>query len=386
MKPLILVDCLVMLAIAIPARAADPAPDSPPDAKPEASAEAGPKLTEPVIPKRELTFEQSAEEYPLPLNVPDPKLLEQRYIAVFRSVGLPKGRRLDVPKHPVSPNLRSLYAMAFRSGGTGYPPLFPGLVRNVPKDRLPAEDILSVLTTQGGSLISVRRESCPNPDDPGTPLEYYAFQVRAPTVERAKELVEALLVLYDYGLSYPVQQEYLQLGRDAEKELPKLRDASEKAQQELARTEKQLEALKDFEDLGEETLVDFRTQLRLISVDMAGTKARIDACNKILAGRKDLGPSRIEQVETVKITAEIELVGLAARKDAIEKIVELGQRRVELFNQTTKLRHDAVHARGAVSDALNKTAEYETARKQYEPFPIQDAKVVIHPIRWEQPK
>ena len=51
---------------------------------PEERELAAEELPEPVIPKRELNFDISDEEYSVPLSVPDPKLLEQHYVAVFR--------------------------------------------------------------------------------------------------------------------------------------------------------------------------------------------------------------------------------------------------------------------------------------------------------------
>ena len=43
-----------------------------------------PEPTDPVIPKRKLVFEQSDRKYPVKLISTDAKLLEQRYVAVFR--------------------------------------------------------------------------------------------------------------------------------------------------------------------------------------------------------------------------------------------------------------------------------------------------------------
>ena len=86
-----------------------------------------------------------------------------------------------------------------------------------------------------------------------------------------------------------------------------------------------MEDLKGFEDITAEAFANFTTQQRLISVNVAGINARIEACNKILR-RDALSPARIEQVETVKTSAEIELVGLAAKKAALEEIVTKGRK------------------------------------------------------------
>jgi hypothetical protein len=66
------------------------------------------------------------------------------------------------------------------------------------------------------------------------------------------------------------------------------------------------------------------TQERLISVDIAGTRARIAAGEKLLPSSRLRGPKAIEQVESIKITAEIDLVDLAAREETIAKIIAEG--------------------------------------------------------------
>ena len=72
-------------------------------------------------------------------------------------------------------------------------------------------------------------------------------------------------------------------------------------------------------------MATYQTEQRMIGVDKAGITARIDACNSILERRNQLPTSRVEQIETVKITAEIELVGLEARQSALTEIVQNGR-------------------------------------------------------------
>ncbi len=384
---------VLITLLAINVRAADPGPQGQSDAEGKPSVEESTQVTEPVIPKRELTFERSEKEYSMPFYVPDPELFQQRYVAVFRSVGLPQTRPSFGPgfrrRDNVEMNLRKLYSMAFHKTPGPHPQLllqlFADLARNTPENRLPSKDIVLALTTKAGTLIRSRIQVSPNPNDPRTSRFDYHFEVLAPTPERAEELVEGLLVLYDWGLSYATQKEYLRLRQAAEKRLSGRRDAAKKATVELSSIKTQLEELKEFEDLTSESLVNFTTQLRLISVDLAGIRARIEACHRILV-RESASKSRAEQVETVKVTAEIELVGLAARKAAIEEIVENGRRRLELAGKCNAAAKNARNLQFGVTHVENQIHEYEAARKQYEPFAIQDGKVTIHPIKWETPQ
>ena len=64
----------------------------------EQPAVAATEATEPVVPERQLKFDVSDKEYPVPLPAQDvnPKLLEQRYVAVFRLPVLENPRDLPV--------------------------------------------------------------------------------------------------------------------------------------------------------------------------------------------------------------------------------------------------------------------------------------------------
>lgn len=382
MKRPILAHLVLVALTASQGIAAEPAAESKAEPKEKASARAAPDAPSPVIPERQLKFVVSEEGISRTLAAADPGLMEQRYIAIFRSESSPRR-----PRSPLSSRVdRKLqYLYQEYSSSPLRPGLFQELTTNVAQERLPQKDILHVISsyTAARSPYLTHRE-VPNGDRYDRKY-YHHFEILAPTPERAEELVRAFLSVYDYGLFCPIQQEYLRLKRDFEQRLPKYHAAGKEAKQELAKYEKQLDELKEYEDVGEEALVNFTTQLRLISVDLAGIQARTDACNKILGGAtgKRLTPSRVEQIEMLKITAEIELVGLAAKKAAIEEIVDKGRRRVELLGEVKAARTKVARSESLVSGTERLITEYETARQEYMPLPIQDGKVTIHPLKWE---
>ena len=380
MKRAILAGLVLIVLTTARGLAAEPAAESKAAPKEKPSPKASADALEPLSPERELTFEVSEEEVSRKLTTPDPGLLEQRYVAVFRSeIFSPKGRSLRVP---LERDLRELSQEVFSMGTPTFsrPYTFPRVLANVPQEHMPAEDIRDVLSAyiRGRSAYFTHRQV---PMGDRYDRKYYqSFELMAPSPERAEELVRGLLSLYDYGVYYPIQRECLRLKRESEGRLPKYRATLKEAEKELAESAEQLEQLKEYEDVNKEALVHFTTQLRLISVDLAGIRARIEACNKILA--KPVKPSRVEQVETVKITAEIELVGVEARKAAIEEIVEKGRRRVELLGSAEAARKKVSSYKSTISSRETRIAGYEADRRELMPFPIQDGKVTIHPIKW----
>jgi hypothetical protein len=170
-------------------------------------------------------------------------------------------------------------------------------------------------------------------------------------------------------------------------ELAGLRKQAAELEAKVAQILKELEEYKDVEDLDAETLADLTTQQRLITVELAGVEARIEACEKILARLRDMTApgSRIEQVETVKVTAEIELVGLMARKDAIGAIVDRARAKRDLANKLADNQGVHWNVNRQIGDQEQFVAACEQLRKEAMPFEIK-GKITIYPIQWEPVK
>ena len=385
------VACLVLVALmAIHGFAGEPAAESKAGPKDKASPKATAETPKPVIPERKLTFDVSEEEQPMAFDVADPKLLEQRYVATFQLVG--PGRPRVYAFGPFAPEPINDYSRAVVRhktlffGGKPSEAVLKSALDEMPKGRLPSKEVVSLLRMAGSPCL--RRSLIRF--DAGTEDQKYLsqFTILAPSPERAKELVQGVLSLYDFGGFYPLQRAALAVKGAYQKRLTEQRANLKEAGDALATLEKQLKDLKEFEDITQEALVNFITQQRLISVDMRGVKARINACNKILATgmSRRLAPSRVEQLETLKIAAEIELVGLAARKEALEDIVKKGRERKEVSAKRVQALNRVGALEREVSRILEGITHYEAELKKCAPYPVQDGKVVIRRIKWVPPE
>jgi len=382
MKRAMFMPCVLLGMAAISARAAEPKPEAKKvEPQPAAVAEA-PKeapaaekapaeVTEPVIPERKLVFEEADVELPMKLFEADAKLLEQHYVAVFRITADARGPR-SLPG-----NLDSVYQSAiFRAPG----PSFGNVMENTPKERLPSRELVSILTHNARRHVMSRML-----DDEEAPdgFRVVEFKVLGPTPEAVTELVVAILQLYDYGLSYPIQRESLRLVQQGEAVLAELRPELKKAEAELARQEEQLEPYREYEDITKESLADLMTQRRLLLVDLAGVEARIAECQKNLHDPRTSAWK--EQVETIMIAAQIELVGLRARKEYIDHVVEKGRERLALSSDVFQAKAKRSTLGVRVSRIEDDVEANRSQRKRFEPFPIEGGKITIHPVRWYSP-
>ncbi len=377
MKRAILIAWTLIALLAISARAAEPAAESKPDSAARGAKQATADPPEPVIPRRELKFDVSEEPHGVELK-PDPKVLEQRYVAIIR-VPLE-----DDSSYQVSNTLyhlsRGLKDSSF--GPRGRPgPFQELLVADLPEERFPSKEIAAAfdafVTGADRRMISWRKtDNAETRQTDGA----YEIELLAPTAERAEELASGLIAFFDYRISYGGQREHLRQKQEFQEELSRQRTAFDKAQQEVAALEEQLEGLKGYADVTQDALNGLVTEQRLISVELAGVKARIEACKPHLRY-----PKHRDQVELIKITAEIELVGLAARRDCIQGIVEKVRRRHDLLVKVKNARNAASIVKNHSIPKLERSiTDAEKRFKRYAPVRIH--KVTIRRIKWESAK
>ncbi|MGO8748446.1 MAG: hypothetical protein ACLQNE_20925 [Thermoguttaceae bacterium] len=328
-----------------------------------------------MIPKRQLEFDASEEEKGMTLSLETPSILSQHYVAEFEWIfKLPTG---EFYQSPWWDQFSRNFPLNLASLGS-----FPLAERQLPKQTLSAlVQAQPFVTVHRGHQLYEGTNQAGQPRNAGV---RYEFSIKAPTMDRAKQLARDVVSANDLASRFPAYQKAMAAKERSDKELEHFRAARKQAEEHLQAYGKELEDLGVEDDLSAEAFANFTTQQRLVSVDMAGINARIEACNKILR-RGALSPARIEQVETLKTSAEIELVGLAAKKAALEEIVAKGRRRLQLF----RLIRDAT---SRSQDFARGISSYEHAREAYQPiwdpatFFGKIGKVSIRRIRWETPK
>ena len=122
-----------------------------------------------------------------------------------------------------------------------------------------------------------------------------------------------------------------------------------------------------------------------LAVEEAGVKARIAACEKLLKESKSLTPQRIDQVESAKTAAEIELVGLAAKRDAMQQLLDKVRERGKLEAEITRLRRENDDRSTQIRAVEAGAAACKLTVDEKLPFAQVDGKIRIRRIRWVEP-
>jgi hypothetical protein len=355
-----------------------------PSASPQQTENPSPTITsaqddvaEPTLPKCHVNFEVSQEVLSKSIAGVDEELWEQKFVAEFR-IRLPL-LNLELKKSQAVPEwveeneraqlVLKMFQENFRKGTQHKD--FLAFLQEIPEERRPRSEVFDprVRVTVSSTIAGGYQD-----------LSWHVFAI---TPDGAKEVVESLLSISDYGLSLPMQKQFVRRKVLAAKELAQVRKELEQVKVNIDEWKSQLETMKDYEDVGSEALTTYLAQRRTINVESSGITARIDACNKLLGQAKaNLPASRVEQIETIKIAAEIELVGLTAKKSAISTIVQNGQNRVALLDKVKITLRKQSELQEAISSLEKNITLCIGGRKAWEACPLERETVTIRPIKW----
>lgn len=254
---------------------------------------------------------------------------------------------------------------------------FAQLAAMISRDKLPADALLSCFTKGPGKVpfLTIRRVKY---SDGAVDRSLKRFEILAPTEDKARGLASTLLVLFDQGLTRQFQIHLHKSKRAAEGHLEKRRKELKEAEEESGQLQKQLETPVV---VALDSLVELRTQCHLLSVDLAGAKARVLAAERFLEMKTALRQGR-EHVENLKITAEIELAGLAARQQALDLLIKAGEERVDLQNRAKLSRRRVAEAEHWVAQYEEALSNADEAIELLRPFRLHGGKVVIRPVKW----
>ena len=325
----------------------------------------------PTIPERKLTFDVSEETTKVSIDpkalISNTNLQQLRYVA-----------RVDLY---VTHSLRNAGGKRFAA----FQKLFyrgPGelnkLAAALPKQHHLSDDILTELLAQGRYLKQQQEQ---RREGSRTTLENvcFTFEVLAPTAERAKELSHGMLALLDYGFYWPEHRALLHELKSREKELSDWRAKLAPVEAEVGKLDKELERQAEYRDIDAELLRSLVTQQRLIAVDLAGVTARLEACGELL--RETRPSSKRDRVEELKVTGEIELVGLAAKKSAIDVLVKAATAREETLKKLSNAKASQKKHELNIRGYERKVAELQTAVEMSPPVVKGD--VTIRRIEWD---
>jgi hypothetical protein len=345
-------------------------------------------------PARELKVEQLSEPLKRPLNRPQPALVEQKYVAIvqlqlpvverdYSSIVHSSHRLYDLQR------LGNTFLLAPSGGSFNDEPLSTQLSRlmeEIPEDAVPKADQdffrsaeVDIGFVKLSNNVSGRFSSTRDANAASKPFQQ--FQILGKTAQECEQRSRALLTILDHGFSRPLQLELL--ARRSEQA-----EVFAKRQEDYLRTKDTIPALQksleEYSDLSNDMQTGLRLQQREAEIKIAGTKARLAACEKLLT-QKDHPPERARLIENSKTAAEIELADLEAQHAKAIELVAKVNARIGLSAQLEQASKSVPDMANSLNNRLQTLLRIDRDILRHAPLPLVEAKIVIRPVEWTSP-
>jgi hypothetical protein len=369
------------------------------------------KQIEQPLPERELTVKTNPA-LKIPLRRPDPKLLENKFVAVikFTPAGYSRTGR-DAPSQfqsfsesrrfgeiwstPPSEKQMQLHLATWQLGepmrihdsinsdARRSPPMiwstyFQGLKELCPAELRPEPAVLDFLTSEAADRDVESGGFSAFMFDQERRFDL-AFAVYAPTAEEAAARARGIAKLLDGGMSRPVQTYMLARGKE------KLADAEARLA-EIAKLSEAIAAEEKFlatpSEISPEILTQLKSQKVMIAVEEAGLSARVKACDAMLADNRKLEISTLQSIGDMKVKAEIERVGLKEKLDQINKFIGEGDERRRRQEQIQTLAAKLRTEQSRWSYATSHATHFANLVDFFAPMQVTDNEIAVSPIEW----
>ena len=341
------------------------------------------KLNNP--PKREIKFERLEETLKRKLTKPDPKLFEQKYAATFRLDIPMNGQRYadfvqqagdDVAQLAFLGKSYLIYPQ-FNNGMELPSESFARMIMMVPKDNAITKEESELFTNLESHSQIIRF----SPEYKNRPESWkWNMSILGTTAAAVESRSTALLTILDQGACRPIQ---LAIFKKREPLCVQLRD-QRKALEESRRMVNALqEELKAYVDFTPDMLSNLRVQQLQLDVELAGVKARIATCERFLA-QPALKADRRNQIEDLKVAAEIEFSGFEARRSKSSEFIAKVKTAIDLTSKSSTADFSRKVALGETRQIEEQIKNVDAAIRAYAPLPLVDNKVVVQPLEWTQ--
>ncbi len=342
------------------------------------------KLNNP--PKREIKFERLTEPLKRKLTKPDPKLFEQKYVARF-DLELPDNGSYyaqvmarDVSVAQLSQlDERFLIAPDHASGPNSVSESFVRMIKALPTDGSPAKAEREFFANpETGVMLDFIPVWAP--DQKPSRYSTWSFTILGSTPEQLELRCKALLTILDQGACRSIQ---LSIFKKREPLCVQLREQRKATEASLRTWNSVQEQMKSYANLTPDMLSGLRVQQLQLEVDLAGVKARIAACERLLA-QPALKPERRSQIEDVKVSAEIEFSGFEARRTKSDEFIGKVTTKIDLLNKLSTIEDNRKAALDKVRAWEREIKKIDAAIHAYAPLPLVDNKVTVQPLEWTQ--
>jgi hypothetical protein len=336
-------------------------------------------------PKREIRIERLDEPLKSKLPKADPKLFEQKFAATLR-VRIRNREKIiaqdENGRPPLLANLGSVtgtgsnYTNSYSISAAEF---FTKVIAAVPTAGSPAKEEREFFfdpQVYGEMLVLTVLADQTLPSLGGQ----WQFTIFGTTPELVEKRATALLEILDRGGSQPVQ---LAIFKQRESLCTQIRNHRKMVEDANRAVNSLQELSKGYADFTPDMLSNLRVQQLQLEVDLAGVKARIATCDRLLAGNA-LKAERRGQLEDLKVAAEIEFAGYEARLMKSNEFIAKVKANVDLLGKVKALESVQSLSGDKIRQLESHIRSVDAAVRSFGPLPLVDNKITVQPLEWEK--
>ncbi len=331
-------------------------------------------------PERKLEFDENSGSAEMPLRRAEPSLLEKKYVASF-ALELPPqnafpGELKELNRLQDFGHSYLLYPHHHSGPGVVDDPIGETLRRilgAMPADKRPTADEIEFLQHMP---VEIQVGMSQTADGGGWVRDFTIF---AESSEGARSRAATLLKILDNGLTRAYQMELFGQRTRLLQDIAAEQKELERATEELEQLRKEAAEIAEFPG---EVLPNLRVQQMQLEVDLAGTKSRIEACQKLLEGER-LSGDRREKVIDLRTAAEVDLASFEARQTTITRFIGKAKRSLELDGLLKEKSILRSRRQQSLGQKNRKVRSLEAMILSFQPLPLVD-KIRIQPLKWTQ--
>jgi len=252
---------------------------------------------------------------------------------------------------------------------------FEELLKDVPEARRPADSSLDFLFLSLESGLYTGEIYVKSPETPEDYLIGIKLYVVSP--QEADSVGNALLTLFDYGLTYNTQKMQLERWQTKWEEWESLPQTLAAAESTLSKHQEDLAKL---EPIPGNVIESIKQRRYNLDVDLQGVEARNDAIREAL--KTDPAGTVLTRLFELRIEAQIDLRGLMAQRDKLNEMIQT-------FDASERLKENIRRASSELRNLKNRIQAlpvelelYRIAGDFVQPLEVQNNEIRLYPVQW----
>ncbi len=251
---------------------------------------------------------------------------------------------------------------------------FTKLVQEVPSNKRPSDSSLDFLNFSAEAGLYTVDNSDSGMRNRGMPLSIVLY---VSSQEEAEEVGNALMTLFDYGVTVQTQQDLRERWQVEWERWHSLPEELAAAKSALA---KHRDELAKMEPIPGNVIESIKQRRYNLDVDLQGVEARNDAIREAI--KKDATGTVLVRLFELQIEAQIDLRGLLAQRDKLNEMIETFDSSERLKALVNRAAISVKSLQSRITQLPEKLELFHIASEFVQPLEVKNNEIRLYPVQW----